>query len=231
MPVDETIDIILERVYRSQLTAPLKIPEASLHTLLEICTKKTLFSTHHGQMYRQKDRVAMGSPLGVLFANFYMGIVEEQVFARMQQPRRYGCYIDDIFVQVDAEDEVEALHQAFQQCSVLNYPVEHSTDDQLPFLDVLVRKTEDGLHTSVYTKKTNLGLCLNGDSECPARLKSMTVRAFIRRALSHCSTWQDTHQELDRVSQVLVNNWYSNKLISREVRTALEKWYGITKPS
>ncbi|XP_064106976.1 uncharacterized protein LOC135215952 [Macrobrachium nipponense] len=201
VPVDETIDIILDCVYRNQSTAPINVPEALLRMLLEICTTKAPFSTHRGQMFRQMDGMVMGSPLGVLFANIYMGTVEERVFARMQQPCSYGCYIDDIFVQVDAEDEVEAFCQAFQQCSVLNYTVEHSSDNRLPFLDVLVSKTEDGLRTSIYTNKTNLGLCLNGDSECPARFKSTSVRALVRRALSHCSTWQDTHQELDRISQ------------------------------
>ncbi|XP_064098673.1 uncharacterized protein LOC135209835 [Macrobrachium nipponense] len=121
VPVDETIDIILDRVNRNQSTAPLNIPKASLRTLLEICTKNAPFSTHHGQMFRQKDVMAMGSPLGVLFANSYMGTMEERVFTRMQQPHRYGRYIDDIFVQVDGEDEVEALRQAFQQCSELKY--------------------------------------------------------------------------------------------------------------
>ncbi|XP_064089219.1 uncharacterized protein LOC135203418 [Macrobrachium nipponense] len=75
VPVDETIDIIMDRVYRDPSTAPLNIPEASLHTLLDICTKRAPFSTHRGQMFCQKDGVAMGSPLGVLFANFYMGAV------------------------------------------------------------------------------------------------------------------------------------------------------------
>ncbi|XP_064086082.1 uncharacterized protein LOC135201134 [Macrobrachium nipponense] len=158
VPVDETIDITLDRFYRNQLTVPLNIPEASLHMLLEICRKKAPFSTQRGQMFRQNDGVAMGSPLGVLFANFYMGTMEEWVFTRMQQPRRYGRYIDDIFVQVDAEDEVEAVRQAFQQCSLLNYTVEHNSDDQVPFLDVLVSKTEDGLRTSVYSKNPSLGL-------------------------------------------------------------------------
>ncbi|XP_064115054.1 uncharacterized protein LOC135221159 [Macrobrachium nipponense] len=137
VPVDETTDIILDRVYRNQSTAPLNILEASLHTLLEVCMKKAPFSPNYGQMFRQKDGVVMGSPLGVLFANFYMGTMEERVFARM---------------------------------------------------------------------------------------------AFVRRALSHCSIWQDTHQEFDRTSQVLVNNGYSNKSITKEVRKALEKWYGSESP-
>ncbi|XP_064082963.1 uncharacterized protein LOC135198973 [Macrobrachium nipponense] len=105
-PVDKTIDIILDRVYRSQSTAPLNIPEASLRTLLEICMKKAPFSTHRGQMFCQKDSVAMGSPLRFLFANFYMGTMEERRSAtpinvtaplrrsrRLQDPRRCNATI------------------------------------------------------------------------------------------------------------------------------------------
>ncbi|XP_066959032.1 uncharacterized protein [Macrobrachium rosenbergii] len=148
--------------------------------------------------------IAMGPPLGILLANFYMGTVEECVFERVQQPKKCARYIDDdVFVQADSEEEVEALCQAFQQCSVLNYTVEFSTDERLPFLDVMVTKTERNLKTSVYTKSTNLGLCLNGDSECPARFKNTMVRTFIRRALSHCSTWQDTNKEFERAAQML----------------------------
>ncbi|XP_064106896.1 uncharacterized protein LOC135215872 [Macrobrachium nipponense] len=226
VPVDETINIIMDRIYRDPSTPQLNIPEVSLRTLLEICTKKAPFSTHKGQMFRQKDGVAIGSPLGVLFANFYMGTVEERIFSNIRKPRKYARYIDNIFVQAEDEEEVEAVRRMFQHCSSLNYTVEFSNEGQLPFLDVLISKTDDGLKTSVYTKQTNLGLCLNGDSECPARFKNTTVRAYIRRALTHCSSWQDTHKELDRVTQMLVNNGYPNRLVDKEVRTALDRWYG-----
>ncbi|XP_064107999.1 uncharacterized protein LOC135216554 [Macrobrachium nipponense] len=82
VPVDETIDIILEKVYRNPDMQPPNIPEESLKTLLDICMKRAPFTTHGGQMFIQKDGVAMGSPLGVLFANFYMGTVEERVFSQ-----------------------------------------------------------------------------------------------------------------------------------------------------
>ncbi|XP_064079396.1 uncharacterized protein LOC135196473 [Macrobrachium nipponense] len=149
----------------------------------------TMVSLDVESLFTNMYCVAMGSPLGVLFANFYMGETEERVFSQHRCPRTYGRYIDDIFVQADCEDEVEALWQQFLQHSALNFTVEYSSDDRLPFLDVLVTKTNQKLVTTVYTKATNLGLCLNGDSECPAWFKTTTVRAFVRRALSHCSTW------------------------------------------
>ncbi|XP_068235641.1 uncharacterized protein [Palaemon carinicauda] len=81
VPVDETIDFIADRVYRDETTPELNIPEQAIQTLLAICTKRAPFTTHRGHMYLQKDGVAMGSPLGVLFANFYVGVVEERVFS------------------------------------------------------------------------------------------------------------------------------------------------------
>ena len=71
VPVDETINIILKRVYQSD-QPKLDIPEQVLKALLETCTKEAPFFSHKGELFRQIDGVAMGSPLGVLFANMYM---------------------------------------------------------------------------------------------------------------------------------------------------------------
>ncbi|XP_066963225.1 uncharacterized protein [Macrobrachium rosenbergii] len=163
--VDKKIDLIIECTFRDPSTPQLNIPEGSLRTILKIYPKKAPFSTHKVHMYRQKDGEAMGSSLGVLVAKFYMGTVEEQVFSRIQRRHKYAHYIGDIFVQADNEDEVEVIHHTFQQCRSLNYTVELSSSGQLPFLDILICKMEDSLGTSAYTKQTNLGLCLNGDSE------------------------------------------------------------------
>ena len=82
-----------------------------------------------------------------------------------------------------------------------------------------------GFSTSVYCKPTNIGLCLNSDSECPTKFKFSVVTAYTRCALTHCSTWNDVHQELNFVAQQLVNNGYSNKDILHITRHTLVQWY------
>ena len=62
VPVDETIEIIMDRVYRSNLE-PLPVPEDTLRKMLCACTKEAPFKSHRGELYRQTDGVAMGSPL------------------------------------------------------------------------------------------------------------------------------------------------------------------------
>ncbi|XP_068226495.1 uncharacterized protein [Palaemon carinicauda] len=223
-PVDETIDLIADRVYRDETTPELNIPEQALRTLLAICTKKAPFTTHRGHMYLQKDGGVVGSPLGVVFVNFYMGVVEERVFSQVECPLAYFRYIDDTFVKATSTEALENLRRTFENNSVLQFTLENSVDNSLPFLDVLISSTNEGFHTTIYTKPTNLGMCLNGESECPARYKASTIKAFVRRALIHCLSWTDTHKELERATQVLINNGYTNKQVQCEVRAAIDKW-------
>lgn len=64
---------------------------------------------------------------------------------------------------------------------------------------------------------------MNAKSECPDRYKTSVVRAFIRRAHTHCSSYALLHSELSRMKQVLVNNGYSNSEIDEEIKTYMEK--------
>ena len=53
--------------------------------LLLVCTTETPFKTPTGDIYTQVDGVAMGSPLGPLFANFYMANLETIVLENMPE--------------------------------------------------------------------------------------------------------------------------------------------------
>ncbi|XP_068213864.1 uncharacterized protein [Palaemon carinicauda] len=225
VPVEETIDLILERVYRDPSTPTLNIPEEALRTLHQVCTKKAPFTAHRGHTYIQKDGVAMVSSLGMLFANFYLGVVEERVFSRIRRPDVYVRYRDDTFIMAPSAQDIETLRRTFEECSCLRFTVEHSKDGLLPFLDVLISPNTTSFDTSVYIKPTNRGLSLNGDSEWPNRYKACTIKAYIHRALFLCSSWAATHQELNRVAQVLVNYGYSNRQVSREIELAMDTWY------
>ncbi|KAG0729814.1 hypothetical protein GWK47_029573 [Chionoecetes opilio] len=95
----------------------------------------------------------------------------------------------------------------------------------MPFLDVLVTQKEESFITNVYVKPTNTGHCLNGESECPQRYKDSTIGAYIRRAFTHCSTWQLMHKEIERSTQVLINNGFSERDINRQTKKIMENWY------
>ena len=59
-------------------------------------------------MYRQVDGVAMGSALGVTFANYYMAHIENTVISDLTvKPKLYARYVDDCFLVVEDEQHLE----------------------------------------------------------------------------------------------------------------------------
>ncbi|XP_076034575.1 uncharacterized protein LOC143021168 [Oratosquilla oratoria] len=157
------------------------------------------FLSHRGEPFRQVDGVAMGSPLGVLFAN------------------------------IESSD-TRKLVDALKANSVLNFTIEGNKDKTLPFLDVLVEKKEDHYATSVFTKDTNVGRCLNARGDCPDAYKRSVVGAYVRRAFSHCSTWKAVHTEFELTVTTGQKPAWELCLDYRERKSHIGKLVPVTLP-
>ncbi|XP_069179232.1 uncharacterized protein [Procambarus clarkii] len=121
---------------------------------------------------KQVDGVTMGSPLGVLFENFYLGPIEQRVLVDMDlKPAIYCRYVDDIFMQVPDARCLQQVKEAFEWNSVLRFTYEMENNGKLPLLDVAVTERSGGFYTAVYTKETNIGMCLNAYSEFPDKVQ------------------------------------------------------------
>ena len=105
----------------------------------------------------------MGSPLGVTFANFYMAHLENSVFHNQPdlKPQVYCRFIDDCFLIVDSEDDLEPITDAFKQNSVLNFTREIG-GSKINFLDVTVENDGSSEYkTKVYRKPTDPGIFIH----------------------------------------------------------------------
>ena len=80
VPVERTIDILIEYAYQSQDMAPPEIPDYIMRAMLRLCTTKAPFRAPDGKLFYQIDGIAMGSPLGPLFAEAFMARVEQTAF-------------------------------------------------------------------------------------------------------------------------------------------------------
>ena len=222
VPILETINIIISRVYNHPDLPPPKIPKHILEELLVCCTKEVPFRCPRGNMYVQIEGVAMGSPLGPCFANFYMGHIENIVLNDLgMKPSIYGRYVDDIFVQITDESQLINLKNAFENNSVLNFTYEMNINNKLPFLDILVDSSGNEFRTEVYHKPTDQGACLNFRSECIERYKQGTVHCYLNRAYKTASTWQEFNTEVCHIKQKLVNNNYPNHFVDQHIRKFL----------
>ena len=162
----------------------------------------------------------MGSPLGPTFANFYMGHVEEIVFASYPKPTIYIRYVDDIFLMVDSVEDITLLRERLQENSVLHFTHELSNNkNQIHFLDTLITCNDLRCQSQVYVKPTDNGSCLNADGDCPDRYKRNVINNYLFRAYKFSENWSSFHSEVQRIKQTLINNNYTNRFVDHSIKT------------
>ena len=224
VPVMDTIEIILNNVYNHATSTPPAIPKAILRQLLIICTTKCPFRNFDGQLFIQKDGVSMGSPLGPTFASYYMCNLENKAFTELTtKPPIYCRYIDDCMLGINNINELHNLKSYFEENSILNFTYEIETNKKLAFLDVLLHRRNDHVDTTVFTKTTNTGECLNFQSLCPLKYKISVIKTFLHRSYAINSNWSLFHADLQRIRQILVNNGFPISMIDKQVAIFLDK--------
>ena len=96
VPLDSTIDIILNRIYdKKELTTNIK--RKNMRELILSCTKN-VHLTFNKDIYKQTDGVAMGPPLGLVLAGIIIVELENtmvQILSNHLYFRRR--YVDDTF--------------------------------------------------------------------------------------------------------------------------------------
>ena len=151
-------------------------------------------------MFRQVDGVAMGSPLGPVLANIFLGFWEDRIPNEMW-PGMYRRFVDDTFSVVHSRecalqflDCLNGLHKA------LKFTMESEEEGQLPFLEVLVMKEAGKFATTIYRKPTFTGLCATGQ-------KIALLRSLTQRAKKICSP-QHLGNEITKLKSIFSTNGY-----------------------
>ena len=231
VPVERTIDILIDYAYHDNVMAPPEFPEHIMRAMLRLCTTKAPFRSPDGGLFYQIDGIAMGSPLGVLFAQAFMAHVEHTVLdgGVVEKPALYCRYVDDILIDASGQEHLLLLKSHLEQTSGLDFTTELSVNDKINYLDVSLDGSSGSFQTTVFRKPTDMGRCLNGSSDCPDRYKDSVVNAYVNRAIKHCSSWALLHSELRRVKQMLVNNNYPIRLVDKCIRDAITK-HAETQP-
>ena len=125
--------------------------------LLELCLRSTYF-TFRDKYYRLMDGVAMGSPVSSVVANLFMERFEEGALqdAIAFQPRIWRRYVDDVFSIVLRSMVSKLLLHLNGMDENIRFTTEQEKDRCLPFLDVSVRRRDEGsLRTGIFRKETH----------------------------------------------------------------------------
>ena len=214
IPVEETIKIVEEYLIRSKVYNLLVIDD--IIRFLRVVLRQNYFS-FNGEVFLQKEGLAMGSPLSGLLANIYMNHFERKYIMSKYKSKiiYYGRYVDDTFLIFDGThrqlqkmvSELNKTHPSIR----LTLEFEH--ENALNFLDVTVKKGDGSLLYNVYRKPTTTDNTIHKSSYHPISHKMAAFNSFVHRAVNFPLSDEDRKKEIDTIKHIAVMNGYNCSLV------------------
>ena len=117
IPLEETINICTNLLCNNEDVIE-HINKCEFKNLLSLATQESYF-IFHDVLYKQKDGVAMGSPLGPTMANVFLSFYEVKWLEQCPKefkPVCYRRYVDDIFVLFESTVHLLKFRDYFNTC-------------------------------------------------------------------------------------------------------------------
>ena len=227
IPLKETIDIVTKKVYGRKRKVK-GIWRSDFRKLLLMSTQGTVFY-YNGHYYRQKDGVAMGSPLGPALANAFLCHHEASWLDQCPlsyAPIFFARYVDDIFVLIRSQDHIVHLANFFSSRHPnIKFTYEMEVNNTLPFLDVNVYRDSDKFSSTVHRKDTFSGVYTNFRSFMPDTYKKGLISTLLYRAYMISSSFESVHTEIENLKRIFGKNGYPSKFIDKCILRFFDKMY------
>ena len=228
VPVVETINICADAMFNKGLNTT-NLSRDDFIKLMKFSTSDVEFSFNN-TMFKQIDGISMGSPLGPTMANIFVGYYEAKLFTTVGRPLVYTRYVDDtfaVFPDTTQKENFEERLNNLHKC--LKFTSEVENNDELPFLDVLVKKQDGSFSTRVYRKTTFTGEYTKWNSFCDRRRKVSLVSTLTHRALMICSN-DHLEKELDAIKNIFSHNGYPSWLVSNTIDKKIKDFQACSEP-
>ncbi|XP_050398199.1 uncharacterized protein LOC126816066 [Patella vulgata] len=222
VPREEALKILRKRI--DSLDNPLEtyLSTDNIILLLKQCISSTYFSWGD-DFYEQTNGLPMGSPLSPLISEIFLTDLEEKALQTSTvTPTCFFRQVDDTFVIINQQDDPETLLQHLnRQHPRIKFTMETENDNQLPFLDVCVSKTNNSIRTGVYRKPTHTDQYIHFKSNHPNSVKSATISTLVNRAKKICDP-ESLSKEIDHLKHVFTNfNGYPEKFVTNTINKTL----------
>lgn len=125
----------------------------------------------------------MGSPLAPFLANLFMEDFEEKLLKKFPGMNFWTRYVDDVFASHNLSERL--LDKFLKNINSINkriqFTIEPEMNKQLPFLDMLIIRTETGFKIDVYRKPTFCKRFIPEESYHPKQQKLSFLYSSIYR--------------------------------------------------
>ena len=140
IPLEETINICTNLLYNNEDVIE-GMNKSEIKNLLLLAAEKSYF-IFNDVLYKQKDGVVMGLPLGPTMANVFLSFYEIKWLEQCPKefkPVFYRRYVDDIFVLFESAEHLSKFRNYFNTCHPnMSFSFEQEKNGKLSFLDIEV---------------------------------------------------------------------------------------------
>ena len=109
----------------------------------------------------------------------------------------------------------------------IEFTIEKESNKFLSFLDILIKNEGNCFSTSLYRKKTSIGLSAQFYSFTPVSYKIGLTRCLIHRAFKITSSYIIFHNKLENIKILLQKNMYPKSVIDNQIKTFLDKQFTV----
>jgi hypothetical protein len=169
------------------------------------------------RIFVQVEGVSMGSSLGPVAACLFMDFFERETFSVARStgipcPELWIRYVDDVLARCSFSEDDLLVFLEFINSRVasIRFTMERESDGCLPFLDLLIKRSDNKLSFSVFRKPTRTDLYLNRSSCHPESVFKGIVRSLGLRASQLCSA-DHLPSERAHLLNTLSRNGYSRR--------------------
>ena len=206
------------------------IPLHYIISITEFLFDNTFFQ-FDDKFYKQIEGTPMGSPISPIFADLVMTDLECDCWSKLNTmfnivPLIYKRYVDDSFLCVKSSDIYKIIDVFNNADTRLKFTYELESDCKINFLDLTIIRECHKIVTDWYQKPTSSGRVLNFFSNHPVQLKKNIIFNLIDRAIL-LSDKQFHHKNIRLVKEILINNNYEQKFITKFIRKRLFKIYNV----
>ena len=227
IPLIETLEII-QTVLFSNHTQFSVFKKDEFMSLLRLAVLDNIF-IFNGDLYKQIDGVAMGSPLGPTLANIFLCYHENKWLTDCPQefkPLLYRRYVDDLFLLFDNEHQANSfLNYLNNKHHKIEFTFESETNNSLNFLDISIYKHNQKFTTSIYRKPIFTGLSTNFFSFTPYIYKLNSIKTLIYRAYHISSSYLQFNQEINFLRKYFTDNLFPSHLVDSATKKFLNNIY------
>ena len=216
IPLKETLNNCVSDLHNKNLYNE-KLNKSDLFKLLETATSESSF-VFDFLLYKQIDRVAMGSLLGPSLANAILCHYEKEWLDNCPshfKPIVYRRYVDDIFVLFSSKEHLQPFVDYInKQHRCIKFTSETEQNNTFSFLNINVTHQNKQLKTFVYRKPTFSGVFTRYESYIDRSYQKSLIFTLLSRCYSICSDYTRFHLEVQILREILKKNSYLSGIIN-----------------